>query len=132
VTRISTGGELTAAVAHELNQPLGAILSNAEAAEMYLKAEPPALGRVTRAEKSISASFALPLLRVFCFGVAGAAGKTDKGRRVISDQLSVRRKKVSVFRFQLGLRNPTPETSRCFQSDDWKIGIKKYWNKLEY
>jgi signal transduction histidine kinase len=46
VTRVSTVGELTAAVAHELNQPLGAILSNAEAAEMFLKREPPALDEV--------------------------------------------------------------------------------------
>ena len=39
-------GELTASVAHELNQPLGAILSNAEAAEMFLTADPPALDEV--------------------------------------------------------------------------------------
>ncbi|PWU09442.1 MAG: ATPase [Verrucomicrobia bacterium] len=35
-TRVSTMGELAASLAHELNQPLGAILSNAEAAEMFL------------------------------------------------------------------------------------------------
>jgi PAS domain S-box-containing protein len=46
VTRVSTVGELTTSVAHELNQPLGAILSNAEAAEMFLMAEPPALDEV--------------------------------------------------------------------------------------
>jgi len=46
VARLSTAGELTASVAHELNQPLGAILSNAEAAEMFLKADPPALDEV--------------------------------------------------------------------------------------
>ncbi len=46
VTRVQTMGELTATVAHELNQPLGAILSNAEAAEMFLKNEPPALSEV--------------------------------------------------------------------------------------
>jgi signal transduction histidine kinase len=46
VTRVSTVGELTTSVAHELNQPLGAILSNAEAAEMFLKADPPALDEV--------------------------------------------------------------------------------------
>jgi signal transduction histidine kinase len=46
VTRVSTVGELTTSVAHELNQPLGAILSNAEAAEMFLNAEPPALDEV--------------------------------------------------------------------------------------
>jgi signal transduction histidine kinase len=46
LTRVSTVGELTTSVAHELNQPLGAILSNAEAAEMFLTADPPALDEV--------------------------------------------------------------------------------------
>ena len=46
MTRVSTVGELTTSVAHELNQPLGAILSNAEAAEMFLAADPPALDEV--------------------------------------------------------------------------------------
>ena len=46
VTRVATVGELTTSVAHELNQPLGAILSNADAAEMFLTADPPALDEV--------------------------------------------------------------------------------------
>jgi signal transduction histidine kinase len=46
VTRVSTLGALTTSVAHELNQPLGAILSNAEAAEAFLNADPPALDEV--------------------------------------------------------------------------------------
>jgi PAS domain S-box-containing protein len=43
VARVSTMGELAASVAHELNQPLGAILANAEAAELFLDQQPPAL-----------------------------------------------------------------------------------------
>ncbi len=35
--RLAQLGELTASIAHEINQPLGAILSNADAAEMLLK-----------------------------------------------------------------------------------------------
>jgi signal transduction histidine kinase len=35
-SRVAVVGELTGAIAHEINQPLGAILSNAEAAEMML------------------------------------------------------------------------------------------------
>jgi PAS domain S-box-containing protein len=35
--RLAMVGELTASIAHEINQPLGAILSNAEAAEMLLE-----------------------------------------------------------------------------------------------
>lgn len=41
--RVSVMGQLAAAMAHELNQPLGAILSNAEAAELFLKQNPPPL-----------------------------------------------------------------------------------------
>ena len=40
VGRVSTVGELTASLAHELNQPLTAILSNAEAAQDVLDIEP--------------------------------------------------------------------------------------------
>ena len=36
-------GEMSASIAHELNQPLGAILNNAGAAELLLKADPPRL-----------------------------------------------------------------------------------------
>ena len=39
-------GEMSASIAHELNQPLGAIRNNVGAAEMMLKAEPPKLGQV--------------------------------------------------------------------------------------
>jgi len=46
VSRVSTMGQLSTALAHELNQPLGAILSNAEAAEMLLDADPPSLEQV--------------------------------------------------------------------------------------
>jgi C4-dicarboxylate-specific signal transduction histidine kinase len=40
-------GELSGALAHELNQPLSAILSNAQAAQRYLARDPPQLDRVT-------------------------------------------------------------------------------------
>jgi signal transduction histidine kinase/ABC-type uncharacterized transport system substrate-binding protein len=43
VSRYSTAGELTAAIAHELNQPLGAILINAETAQLLLKSSSPNL-----------------------------------------------------------------------------------------
>ena len=46
VARVSTMGELAASVAHELNQPLGAILANTEAAELFLQQDPPALGEL--------------------------------------------------------------------------------------
>ena len=43
VGRISTMGQLASALAHELNQPLGAILRNAEAAELFLQDPSPDL-----------------------------------------------------------------------------------------
>jgi PAS domain S-box-containing protein len=39
-SRLALVGELTASFAHEINQPLGAILSNADAAEMLLESGP--------------------------------------------------------------------------------------------
>jgi PAS domain S-box-containing protein len=45
-SRLALVGELTASIAHEINQPLGAILSNADAAEMLLESSPPALDQV--------------------------------------------------------------------------------------
>ena len=41
VNRFSTAGELTASIAHEINQPLGAILTNAETAQAILKSQTP-------------------------------------------------------------------------------------------
>ncbi|MDA9467776.1 sensor histidine kinase [Bradyrhizobium sp. CCBAU 53415] len=43
VNRYSAVGELTASIAHELNQPLGSILTNAETAELMLKGASPDL-----------------------------------------------------------------------------------------
>ena len=41
VIRFSTAGELTASIAHEINQPLGSILTNAETAKAILKSPSP-------------------------------------------------------------------------------------------
>lgn len=45
-SRVATLGQLSSALAHELNQPLGAILRNAEAAELFLKMDPPDIAEV--------------------------------------------------------------------------------------
>jgi len=45
-SRVSMMGQLASALTHQLNQPLGAILRNAEAAEVYLQQEPPDLNEV--------------------------------------------------------------------------------------
>ncbi|MBX9650759.1 MAG: ATPase [Xanthobacteraceae bacterium] len=41
LNRVTTASVLSSSIAHELNQPLGAILSNTEAAQVLLKANPP-------------------------------------------------------------------------------------------
>lgn len=44
--RIGILGELTASIAHEVNQPLGAILSNTEAAELMMRSDNPPLDEI--------------------------------------------------------------------------------------
>jgi PAS domain S-box-containing protein len=46
VTRVATLGELAASMAHEINQPLTAILSNAQAAQRFLNRDKPDLEEV--------------------------------------------------------------------------------------
>jgi signal transduction histidine kinase len=46
LNRYSTVGELTASITHELNQPLGSILTNAETAELMLNSSSPDLGEL--------------------------------------------------------------------------------------
>ncbi len=46
VVRFSTAGELTASIAHEINQPLGAILTNAETADAILKSQSPDIAQL--------------------------------------------------------------------------------------
>jgi signal transduction histidine kinase len=46
VNRYSTAGELTTSIAHELNQPLGSILTNTETAELMLESSSPDLAEV--------------------------------------------------------------------------------------
>ena len=46
LNRTATAGALSASIAHELNQPLGAILCNTEAAEVLLAGKSPDLGKI--------------------------------------------------------------------------------------
>ncbi len=46
VTRVATMGELTSSLAHKINQPLTAILTNAEAARRFLTSITPDIGEV--------------------------------------------------------------------------------------
>jgi PAS domain S-box-containing protein len=48
VTRVTTLGELTASIAHEINQPLAALIANAEACLSWLGRSPPNLAAARR------------------------------------------------------------------------------------
>ena len=54
VTRVATMGELAASIAHELNQPLAAMVSNAQAARRFLSEESPELDEVQEALEEIA------------------------------------------------------------------------------
>jgi C4-dicarboxylate-specific signal transduction histidine kinase len=46
LARVTTLGEISGSLAHELNQPLGAILANTDAAELHLQSQTPNLDEV--------------------------------------------------------------------------------------
>jgi PAS domain S-box-containing protein len=48
VTRVTTLGELTASIAHEVNQPLAAVIANADACLRWLDRDPPDLAAARR------------------------------------------------------------------------------------
>ena len=52
-TRVMTMGELTASIAHEVNQPLGAISASAGACERWLATDPPQIDKARRALERI-------------------------------------------------------------------------------
>ncbi len=53
VNRFSTAGELTASIAHEINQPLGSILTNAETAAAILQSSSPDIAELKDIVKDI-------------------------------------------------------------------------------
>jgi C4-dicarboxylate-specific signal transduction histidine kinase len=53
VTRVTTLGQLTASIAHEVNQPLGAVVTNAEACLRWLDRETPDMDEARSAAKWI-------------------------------------------------------------------------------
>jgi signal transduction histidine kinase len=51
--RVTTMGELTAAIVHEVNQPIAGVVANAEAAMQWLEARPPDMVETKQALESI-------------------------------------------------------------------------------
>ena len=60
VTRVMTLGELTASIAHEINQPLAAIVTNGNACVRWLAGDPPNLEEVRQAVGRISETAIVP------------------------------------------------------------------------
>ena len=56
LTRVRMMGELSGALAHEVNQPLTAILSNSQAAQRMLKRNPPDIAALTEVHEEIAES----------------------------------------------------------------------------
>ena len=54
MTRISALGALAASISHEVNQPLAAVVTNADACMMWLSSEPPNLEEARAAVDSIA------------------------------------------------------------------------------
>ena len=54
LTRVMTLGELTASIAHEVNQPLGAMVTSAGACARWLAAQPPEMQKAQRALERIA------------------------------------------------------------------------------
>jgi C4-dicarboxylate-specific signal transduction histidine kinase len=53
IARVTTMGELAASIAHELNQPLGSIVTSGDACLRWLAAKPPNLGEARQAVEAI-------------------------------------------------------------------------------
>jgi signal transduction histidine kinase len=49
VSRLTTMGELVASIAHEINQPIAAMVTNAEAAQLWLNRQPPHMAEARQA-----------------------------------------------------------------------------------
>ncbi|HYD58703.1 MAG TPA: ATP-binding protein [Noviherbaspirillum sp.] len=80
VERLNTLGELAAGMAHELNQPLTAILANSQAANRLLKVEPPDLDKTRDAiaQTVVQAKRAAQVITRLrdAIGQPGTAGRT--------------------------------------------------------
>jgi PAS domain S-box-containing protein len=54
VSRLTTMGEIAASIAHEINQPLATVITNGQACQRLLQAEPPAFAEVRDAVSDIT------------------------------------------------------------------------------
>jgi C4-dicarboxylate-specific signal transduction histidine kinase len=95
VARVLTMGELAASIAHEVNQPLAAVVTNAEAALRWLAADPPNLAEARDALSRISrdgnrASQVIGRIRSFLKKGDGQAARLDINE-AIQDAVTIAR-----------------------------------------
>jgi PAS domain S-box-containing protein len=82
VTRLTTLGELTASIAHEVNQPLAAIVTNGEACLRWLAYRPPELEEVRGAVESMISDGVRASEVVW--GLRGLSKKSTPQRRLLN------------------------------------------------
>jgi signal transduction histidine kinase len=104
VARVSTMGQLASALTHELNQPLGAILRNTEAAEIFLQSAEPNL-------KEIRA-------------ILADIRKDDQRAGAVIDKMSTLLKRRKLVSERLDLRELAEDTVTLARSDAGDRGVK--------
>src|ERR1700730_12275186 len=87
-TRLTVMGELSASIAHEVNQPLAAIITNAQACERFLGFSPPDLDEVKEAVGEIvrdgrRASEVLKRIRAMSKNTAPERGQVDVNHAIV-------------------------------------------------
>jgi C4-dicarboxylate-specific signal transduction histidine kinase len=107
-SQIATVAELSASIAHELNQPLMAILGNAQAAKRWLNAWPP---NITEVNKSIER-----IMRD-----ARAADETMQHIRALFKQEPVVKKETSIS-------NMMREVARLVREDPKRPEVQIDWS----
>ncbi|MFJ3483481.1 sensor histidine kinase [Pseudomonas sp. NPDC090202] len=107
VTRVTTLGEMAASIAHEVNQPLAAVTTNAEAGLRWLNREQPDLGEVRSAIERIKseAHRASEVIR----RIRGLSRKTDPKhvqidfQEVVQESVALTRREILRHRVNLEL-----------------------------
>ena len=117
VSRVSLMGELTASLAHELNQPLTAILSNAQAAQRFLMNQTFNLDEVREILKDIvddnnRASEIIRRIRALVRKEELALARLDL-TAVIRDVLSLVQSDANLRNVEDGFSKPATESQRC-------------------
>jgi signal transduction histidine kinase len=114
VTRVMALGEMTASIAHEINQPLAAVVTNANASLRWLSGDPPNLAEASEATRRIirdgkRASDVISRMRALFKKASTAKERLDVNRVieevVIFAQSEVQRNRISL---QTQLANDLP------------------------